>query len=69
MVIRFPKSRIAALRKRENLSQEDFAAILGVAQTTVSAWERDVNEPSLMILNAIACYFGVSIGYLAGYED
>ncbi len=34
-------------RRRADLSQEDFAARLGVSQGTISFWERDIETPTL----------------------
>ena len=59
-------NRIAELRKLKKISQADFGKDIGVAQNTVSQWERGAREPDLTTLNAIASYFGVSVDYLMG---
>lgn len=61
-------NRIAELRKLNKISQVDFGKAIGVAQNTVSQWERGAREPDLTMLNNIAAYFGVSVDYLMGND-
>lgn len=63
------KNRIAMLRKEQGMNQRELGERLGVGQTTVSAWETGKNEPDNNSMNTMAQMFGVSIGYLAGYEN
>ena len=63
------KNRIAMLRKEQGMNQRELGERLGVGQTTVSAWETGKNEPDNDSMNTMAQMFGVSIGYLAGYEN
>ena len=51
------------------MNQRELGEKLGVGQTTVSAWETGKNEPDSAAMNTMAQLFGVSIGYLAGYEN
>lgn len=44
---------IRALRQRLGLSQEKFAAKLGVSFQTVNRWERGRTKPSQLAMNAI----------------
>lgn len=37
--------KIAALRKKNNMTQEQLAEVLGVARQSVSRWEMDVAFP------------------------
>lgn len=62
------KNRIAELRREAEMNQRELGDKLGVAQTTVSAWETGKNEPDNESMNTMAKLFHVSIGYLAGYE-
>ena len=62
------KNRISMLRKQLRISQRELGERLGVGQTAVSAWENGRNEPDIETMNTIAQLFGVSFGYLAGYE-
>ncbi|MEO7993292.1 MAG: helix-turn-helix domain-containing protein [bacterium] len=48
--------QIAALRKREKLSEERFAYAIGVNVKAVRAWERGIHRPSrqsLKLLNLL----------------
>lgn len=62
------KNRIAPLRHERGINQKELGQELGVAQTTVSAWETGKTEPDSAALNKMAQLFHVSIGYLMGYE-
>lgn len=63
-----PKNRIAPLRREAGLNQKELGQELGVAQTTVSAWETGKTEPDSAAMSKMARLFQVSIGYLMGYE-
>jgi len=62
-------NNIAALRKKVGMTQKDLATHLGLAQTTVSGWERGAYEPDTSLLDKMADIFNVTIGYLLGYEE
>jgi len=49
------------LRKEKDITQEQFAEIMGVSSRTVSRWETGVNMPDLDILIQIADYYEVEI--------
>lgn len=59
-------NRLKDLREDRDLFQEDIAKILNVGQTTYSAWERGVNEPSITVLITLADFYNVSLDYLVG---
>lgn len=61
------KNRIAELRRKEDLNQKELGEYLGVAQTTVSAWERGLNEPDSTALYKMAKLFHASMEYVMGY--
>ncbi len=61
-------SKIAELRKKHSLTQEEFAERLGVTPQAVSKWENDVSCPDIMLLPKIAEMFGVSIDELMGVK-
>lgn len=71
------RERLKSLRKREGLTQEQLAAIIGVERSTVGKYEGNQGiTPSAEILRALADYFHVSTDYLLGrtndptdYED
>ena len=45
--------RLRELRLRKDLSQKDFAEMLGVKQASVTRYEKDVNFPSRSVLKTI----------------
>lgn len=49
------------LRKEKNITQEQFAEIIGVSGRTVSRWETGSNMPDLDVLIQIADYYEVDI--------
>lgn len=57
-------TRLAHLRKQAGLSQQSFAAILGVSQATVAKHEKDVNAVTASMLLRYANFFDVSADYL-----
>lgn len=58
------KERIKAIRDALNLNQADFAARIGVAQTTVAGYETGARVPRNNIVMLICREFGVSEKWL-----
>lgn len=58
--------RLRKLRKAKGMTQEQVAAYLNAAKSTVSQYENNVNEPDLQTLVKLADLFGVSVDYLFG---
>lgn len=56
-------------REASNLSQQEFAKLLGVKQSTVAMWENGSNKPRHSSLVKIAEFFHISIDELAGNTD
>ena len=54
-------SKIAALRAKAGLTQEELADILHVSRQAVQKWESDTTRPELDKLVAIAAYFNVTL--------
>lgn len=52
------------LRARKNLTQKEVAKDLGISAQTYNAWERDVSGVSVSKVQALAEYFGVSLGQI-----
>jgi len=52
---------IAALRRREGLTQQEFGERLGVTNKTVSRWENGNYMPDIATLEALSVMFGLSI--------
>ena len=61
--------RIKELRTEKRIKQVDLAKQLGIAQNTLSYWERGESQPDNKMLEKIAEFFGVSIDYLLGRSD
>lgn len=62
-------ARVKQLRERKNLTQQNFAEMLGVTSATVISWERGGKCPSVDTALAIAEKFGVSLDWLCGRES
>ena len=60
--------RIAELRKKEGLTQEELAEKLGVSPQAVSKWENDISCPDIMSILKIAKILGVSADTLLSGE-
>ncbi len=56
--------RIGELRRRKNLTQDQFAEAMGVSAQAVSKWENDISCPDISLLPAMADFFGVTIDRL-----
>lgn len=62
--------RIALLRKKQGLTQEQLADILGTTRQAVSKWEAGKSSPDIDYAISMGAYFGVSMDYLLlGMED
>ena len=59
-------SRIAELRRKKNMTQEDLANALGVTPQAVSKWENDLSCPDITLLPQLAKLLGVSVDELLG---
>ena len=60
--------KIAELRKKKGITQEDLANTIGVSAQSVSKWENSVTMPDIMLLPVIAEIFETSIDVLFGSE-
>ena len=56
------------LRKKNDLTQEQLAEVLGVSPQAVSRWESEATYPDITMLPTIANYFDVSLDELIGME-
>jgi len=59
-------TNILELRKQRNVTQEELAAQLGVTAAAVSKWENGYTLPDILMLCALADYFGVTTDDLLG---
>ena len=60
--------KIAELRKRKNITQEELARALGVTNQAVSKWENNNSLPDITLLPAIADLFETTIDALMSRE-
>lgn len=58
--------KIYSLRMAKRMSQEQLAAVLNISPAAVSKWERNLSNPSIEMLWALADYFECSIDELVG---
>ena len=61
--------KLKELRFKNDITQVEFAKLLGVAQQTVGSWEKEKSAPNYELLKQIAKYFNVSIDYLLDNDD
>ena len=61
--------RLRDLREDHDLKQSDVAAVLGIAQTVYSRYERGFQTIPLEHLIRLAAFYRVSCDYLLGLTD
>lgn len=62
-------NRIKELRKSKGLTQEELADEINVTKLTILRWEKGDRTPKSDKAQQMAEFFGVSVGYLLGYDD
>ena len=62
-------NRLKELRKEKKLTQEELASEIGVSKITILRCENGERQIKPDKAQTLADYFGVSVGYLLGYED
>lgn len=62
-------NRLKELRKEKGLTQVELANIVNVSKITVLRWENEERQIKPEKAQQLADYFGVSVGYLLGYES
>jgi transcriptional regulator with XRE-family HTH domain len=60
MVVRKLEMTLKELRESKFLTQQEVAYKLGVAPTTVSNWERGLQEPRFSLLRGLAELYGIT---------
>lgn len=58
--------RIALLREKRGLTQEELSNKIGISRASLSHYETSRREPDYETINKIATFFKVSIDYLLG---
>lgn len=61
--------RLRLLRKQRGLNQSQLSKVLGIGQTTIANYEKNMRFPNEDMLMKIADYFDVSLDYLFGRVD
>jgi transcriptional regulator with XRE-family HTH domain len=61
--------RIALLREKHALTQEELAHKLGISRASLSHYETARREPDYETTNKIASFFHVSVDYLLGRSN
>lgn len=64
-----PHNRIAELRKEKHLTIQQLADEIGVANGTISRYEKGSREPKLETWMKLAEFFNVPMSYLTGVSD
>lgn len=62
-------NRLKELRKEKKLTQQELADTFQVSKRTVQYWENGESQIKPDKAQKLADHFGVSVGYLLGYED
>ena len=61
--------KIRELRREKKLTQKELAQILDNAQSAITYWEANKQEPTISALKKLCLFFDVSADYLLGLED
>ncbi len=60
---------IKKFRKEKDITQEQFAEMLGVSCQSVSRWESGICYPDIELLPTIAKILGISVDFLLGVNE
>ena len=60
---------IKRLRKEREITQEEFAEVLGVSCQSISRWENNSCYPDIELIPTIASFFGISTDKLMGIDE
>lgn len=60
---------IKKLRKEREITQEEFAEMLGVSCQSVSRWENNSCYPDIELIPSISAFFGISTDKLLGVDE
>ena len=61
-------NRLKQLRKEKGLTQQELSEVIAVSYRTIQNWENGESSIKTNKASQLADYFGVSVGYLLGYE-
>lgn len=60
---------IRAFRQEKDITQEEFATVVGVSYQSVSRWENNICYPDMELLPTIADFFGITVDKLLGVNE
>lgn len=60
---------IKRLRKERDITQEEFAEVMGVSCQSISRWENSTCYPDIELIPTIAAFFGISTDKLMGVDQ
>lgn len=61
-------NRLKQLRKEKGLTQQELSEVIAVSYRTIQNWENGESQIKPEKTQQLADFFGVSVGYLLGYE-
>lgn len=61
--------KIAALREKRGLTQEELAGKIGISRASLSHYEKNRREPDYATMTKLADFFHVSVDYLLGRTE
>ena len=61
--------RMKDLREDKDLSQQQFAKLMGLSDVTIQSYEYGKSEPKVSTLITMAQLYGTSIDYIVGLTD
>lgn len=61
-------AKIKALRKCDDITQEQLAEVLGVSNQAISRWESESGYPDIEYITPLANFFNVTIDYLFDHD-
>lgn len=62
-------TRLRELQRAKKLTQQELAEIAGVSKRTIQNWEDGTSNIKPEKAKKLADHFGVSVGYLLGYDN
>lgn len=61
-------NRVKQLRKEKGLTQQDLSEAIAAPARSIQRWENGESQIKTNRADELADFFGVSVGYLLGYE-
>ena len=62
-------TRIKELRKKKKVTQQEVAEAIGITRRGFQKWKNGESQIKSNNAQQLADYFGVSVGYLLGYDE